>query len=467
LANPPFLSPDEPSHYVRAVSVSAGQLAPEYHVTVPPGLWAIWRHERGITCNAGRSKVSAACVADAETANIPSRVWTAAGAYPPFYYVLPGLALRAADDPFTANRLGRLAATSLCFLLLVLSVALLMSSLAPRLALLGLLVAVTPMALFLMGSLNPSGLEIAAGIAFFSALLRVARDERPPPWVLGSAAAAGIVLALSRTTGAAWIVLDLALFVGLVGRSGALRLVRGSRYGAGTAVVAGVLLVAVLANRVWEHANGSVITRQAGLGEASVDTFLAWLRPAVVQLPRVFNEYVGVFGWVDALMPGVAYAAWHAILALIVGLAFVVGSRRERTVLVLALLASLATVVVISAILQSMTAQDVQGRHVLPFAVVVPLLAGEMIFRNRSKLALVDTGMLFALCAVGVGALQLVAWHANGQRQGVGSEGPLLFLSDPSWSPPLGWYPWLIAVLAGAALLALAAADRIPSLRRR
>ena len=45
----------------------------------------------------------------------------------------------------------------------------------PGLALAGVLVAVTPMTLFLAGSVNPSGFEIATGIALWAHVLAVAR----------------------------------------------------------------------------------------------------------------------------------------------------------------------------------------------------------------------------------------------------------------------------------------------------
>jgi hypothetical protein len=144
------------------------------------------------------------------------------------------------------------------------------------------------------------------------------------------------------------------------------------------------------------------------------------------------------------------------MVAAVIGLALVAGRRRDRWVLAAAIALSLAVVVGLSATLEKTTATDVQGRHVLPFAVVVPLLAGEIVYRNRARLALVDVSVLFAWFAVGVAAIQAVAWYASGYRQAVGTNGPHYFIPHAQWSPPLGWWPWLAVTLVGAALIAVA-----------
>jgi len=142
------------------------------------------------------------------------------------------------------------------------------------------------------------------------------------------------------------------------------------------------------------------------------------------------------------------------MIAGIVVLALAVARRRERWILVSAIGLSFAVVVALSASLEATTGTDVQGRHVLPFAVVVPLLAGELVYRNRARLALVDLGALFAWLAAAVAVLQAVAWYANGYRQSVGIDGPRFFLTHAEWTPPLGWLPWALLAFTGAALLA-------------
>jgi hypothetical protein len=154
------------------------------------------------------------------------------------------------------------------------------------------------------------------------------------------------------------------------------------------------------------------------------------------------------------------------MVAGLVVVAFISARGRERWVLGAAVVLSLAVVVVLSATLVGTTGADVQGRHVLPFAVVVPLIAGEIVYRNRARLALVDLGALFALFAVAAAGLHVIGWYANAYRESVGIKGPRFFLLHAQWSPPLGWVPWLLLTLAGAGILALAAVRRRPRLLR-
>ena len=397
-------------------------------------------------------------MANADAAHFPSVVTTRAGAYPPVSYLLPGLALRAADDPFTADRVARLVAAASCYAFLLLGLALIASPGAMALSLLGPVAAVTPGALFVMASLNSSGPETAAGFAFFAALLRIARGGPVPRWVWMSAAVAGLVLATVRATGALWVVLDLAVFLFLVGTREARALGRRSTRVAAATIA--LVIVSVVGNRVWEQVQGTEVTQQAGLGHASSGAFVDWLRPAVVQIPRILDEEVGVFGWVDTLMPGFAYILWQGMVAALLGVAFLVACRRERWTLVAATLLSLAVAVFLSAVLQTAGSGDVQGRHVLPFAVVVPLLAGETVLRNRHKLALVDGASLVTLFCVLTAFVQLVGWHASAQRQSVGSRGPLWFLPHAQWTPPGGWPVWAATAVIGSLLLALAGTRR-------
>jgi hypothetical protein len=129
---------------------------------------------------------------------------TPVGNYQPLPYCLPGLFTHLGSSPFEADWLGRCAAGITCWCFLVLAVALLWNG--SPLSLVGLLVASSPMALFVAASLTPSGLEIAAGVAFAASLCRVWRDDavRGPVWlVLG---AAGATLALSRSSASARVV---------------------------------------------------------------------------------------------------------------------------------------------------------------------------------------------------------------------------------------------------------------------
>ena len=97
------------------------------------------------------------------------------------------------------------------------------------------------------------------------------------------------------------------------------------------------------------------------------------------------------------------------------------------------------------------------GRYALPFLVLLPLWEGEVVLRRRAELRADLRGAVVAT-VFGVAALvQFIAWWANARRFAVGRDGGWLFVDDALWSPPLGWWPWiLLAALGAAAYLAVA-----------
>lgn len=458
MANPPFAAPDEPAHYLRAVAVGGGSLRATPIVDVPTGLWARWRDRRGPTCNAGERHVPASCLEDYEQSTRPIQVETTAGGYPPPAYVLPGLALRAMDDLSSAARAARLAGAGVTLAFLVLAALLLFARGAPLESLVGLAVGVTPMVMFVGASIGNSGLEIGAATALAAALLRLTRAGPRPWWVWASAAVAVGALGFARTTGVLWIGLDLALAGALLW---AARTRAGGRDLRRPLVVLGaVALVAVVANRLWEGAYGWSLTQRGATDYGAIGGKLAH---GVQQLRRVLDEQMGVFGSLDAPMPHGAYPLAQALLAALLAVAVLVAARRETMVLAATAGAYAVVVVVLSASLVAATETDVQGRHVLPFAIVLPMLAGELLLRNRAKLESVSPRPLAAGLVVATAGLHLVAWLTSAYRQSVGTRGPLFFFSDPAWSPPLGWWPWTMVAAAGAGLVAAMAVSSRPA----
>ena len=116
-----------------------------------------------------------------------------------------------------ALRWGRLAGLLPSLALLAVAVVALWDARAGAVSLLGLVAAVTPMALFCAASLSGSGLEIAAGVAFVAALLRLRRDARragAPRRRPGSGRGRRerALLALSRSASPVWVALAILLW---------------------------------------------------------------------------------------------------------------------------------------------------------------------------------------------------------------------------------------------------------------
>lgn len=470
-ANPPFASPDEKDHYVRAVGLAGGELlgvrapiaippqaseeARRFYrlqnediraVVVPGGLFA-----RGVTCNAFRPDVSASCLERARIVRLQTRQRTLVGNYEPLGYVLPGLAARHGGDPFWALRFGRLAAAVTCFGFLCLALLAIWDREAGALSLIGLIAAITPMAVFVCASLNPNGLEIASGTAFLSSLLRLTRSKDAPQWVWAAAPASGAVLALSRSLGWLWVALDIAVVVALYGTGTTRRIVRARKRHA-FAAAAG-LVAAVSGALAWSVAYAPGVSVDAGL-------FVRLLEPSLRVVPKHLSEIVGRFGWLDASMPKPSIIAWYGIILALLVTALSVADRRARLVLAATVAGGLAVLIFFSAWYQALSGiGDVQGRHVLPVVVAVPLVSGELLLRNRRALGARASRIVAGTAAIAA-TDHVIAWYSSARRQSIGADGLVFFLRAPEWSPPVGWWEWLIVVVLGGLLIAIVGIPR-------
>lgn len=473
--SPPFSNPDEEAHYLRAVGLSSGALvgAPvdDLHqpdltpnqeaivgeqsrlVPVPAGL-----APRGWSCFVARPHVSAACLDEAERSPPPEEMVSFVGTYQPAPYVLPAAATRLGDDPGTANLLGRAAAAAVALALLAAGLLALChradepAGTAGRFRLAGFALAATPMVLATVSALNPSGMEIAGGVALAAGLVRLGRDPLPPRWVWAVVAVGGAALALSRSPGPAWVGLHVGLVLVWVGPARALALVRAN--GARAAATAAAVVAAVVANRLFEVAYGVAsplsLPRSAGALEGSTE--------AVGR--ALYRQAIGVFGYADVPIPGPGHQLWALAAVGLLVLAVGAGRGRDRLALGFAVALVVAATAAIDVLVLRPTGFEVQGRHVLPLAVALPLIAGEVVADRVAALG--RTVRSLALAGVGgaVAAVHLGAWYTNARRAavGLGQGGTWLFPIRAEWAPPGGWVPWLALALAGTALLALALA---------
>ncbi|MDQ6725360.1 MAG: DUF2142 domain-containing protein [Actinomycetota bacterium] len=473
MGNPPGAAPDEGDHYVRALAVASGDVVgrpnPEL-VGQPkalpkkagePALAALWLKEgvRVVTvpaglapvgwgCNAFRSAVDASCLLGQPPPPAgPTEAPTTMGTVEPAMYVLPGLAARLGDRPDTALRLGRLADATVAVALLGVAAALLWTPSRSPLVLVGLLVAVTPMVVFVESSLSLSGPEIASGICFFAALLRLGRGRAGHPvWV--AAGVSGVMLATSRSLGPVWILMMAAVTVGCYGWGPCRRAVRDG--GAWAAVAIAAISLAALSTAVWEKAV------QPGV---NVDGAYFWKQvpPSFGDLPGVGRDLVGHFGWLDTGLPKAAYLLWASMVVVLLVAALVLGSGRQRAVLLLVPVGTVLLILLISAGLMRQNGFRVQGRHVLAFAVMGPMLAGEVLSANAGRLRTIRPGWLLLGFAVPAMGVHVAAWYTNARRSAVGATGPVWFVGLSKWSPPGSWTLWgLVVALAAAAGLAAA-----------
>lgn len=456
MGNPLTATPDEPTHFVKAVGTAYRQWTVPPLEPPRPGLTqreeAIRRlsglfrmpprlalPER-LVCVAFHPERSAACqrVGPATAAPTGGRYFSQVAPYQPFLYVPMGLAARAAGNGQDGLRLARVTGAAICVVLLVGAARCCRS---PATAW-GLLLAATPVTLFLSASVTTSGTELTGAICLAAAGLALARGRSDGEtwlwWALG-----GAVLALSRPLGPVWVGFHVLVLLTLVGWRPAARLVRARPRWSGPALV--VVAAASVSSLAWQRLVMPALP--LSLGQAR-----PFLGPAVRDLPAFVDKAVGLFGWYDTALPRGLYVLGRALLGAALVAALVAGTRRERLVLGASLFAAAATTVALDAGTQRPLGFVMQARYSLPVAVVVPLLCGHVLERRGRRFPALIAGLV-RLGVVGAAVLHGGAWYFNARRYAVGGSGRPLFLLSPDWSPPGGWWPWALAAAAGAALL--------------
>lgn len=462
MANPPFLAPDEDAHYRRALGVADGHLVGRvaaYHDAALTPVQAAWAAQTaravrvpaglsptGYGCPVGHPRRSAACQKALRPARRGAWEVTPVGTYEPLPYLLPAAAVSIAQTPASGDRLGRLA-TVLPWLALVALAAFALWSAEAVGPLLGLLLAVTPTTVFIGASLTGSGLEIGASIAFAAVLLRLVRDDRPLGCLWAAAATSGAVLALSRSLGPAWVLIDVAVVAALAGPGRLREIVRVKPIAA--SVVGATLSAAVALSLAWEAIYGPRVS-------IGLDPLQASIGAGRRQLGEALLQAVGSFGYNEVHLPAAPSIVWGAMLAMLVAVAWRAAATRERRVLGVTIAVALVFPVLFFAAVTRHSGFPLQGRHVLPVLVLVPLLAGEVIHRHRRRLQARLLAAAGLATAAGVSAVQLTAWYVDAHRAAVGTRGPWWFAHAASWSPPAGWFTWLFVAALGAIALAAA-----------
>jgi hypothetical protein len=450
MATQPFAAPDEASHYLRALTITNGHILgpkvpypPVAGVTPTQMAWAD-RDTRAVLVPARLSPPNVHCLDGKPDRTGSCLEATPNGNFPPLAYLLPAVALSASNQSSTGLWLTRVASALPSLALLVLALVLLWSG--TGWSLVGLLAATTPMVLFSSSVLNSSGVEITACLAFAAAVLRITRrPSSVPGWVWVALAVTGAIAILSWPLGLVFVLGDLVLFAALLGRQGAAELISQSRR---RVIVSGIVLVcAGVLSLIYSHFSG------LGADKVGISPFWSSLHGGLDQLRWVLRDAVGTFGALTVSLPLTAYRVWWLlVLALLVG-ALWLGALRDRLILIAVTVLALLFPVLFYAWFDRFTGFGVQGREVLPPLMLIPLVAGEIIYRRRSRLARsrsaswILTGVV-ALIAV----FQAYAWWYNA-RAAAEAPGTLRFYAHAHWSPPLGWIPWIILAALGTLLL--------------
>ncbi len=450
-ASPIGAAPDEQAHIVRAAAAGTGQF--EGRAVAP------YQRSAGLTptqadflnrqtqefsipvrlvpptpCFASNPDQSAACVgspgAPAGSYSVAARSYATTA--PPFIYVLAGLAMQLPQDSVLPAYLGRLALGLVCALLLAAAASAVSGrgSLWPAV---GLALAIAPMVLFLASSLTPAGVAVCAAICLMAAV--VALWTGPPTFgLLAVGVLSALALVLARPSALAVVA---AVSVAALPLVRARLLFRPSVLLA-LAVVGGGVVVEV----------GWVLGHQPSLplGGLSVTDGLAVVAE---HWPALVQQLVGEFGSTDVPLLAAIPAVWSVLVALLMGAALVIGSLGERLAMVLAAAAVVVLAAAVYAVILAPVGWELQGRYVLPLAVLLPLLGGFVLYRAGAP-----TRADVFLVGLAVAAMQFAAFWENARRYAVGRHGPLDFVSAAEWMPPGGWLPWLVLAATGCILVA-------------
>jgi hypothetical protein len=462
-ANPAFAAPDEDAHLVKALGMAKfdiGSPAPAApagtelggvrnssisRIVTIPGLL----DPDGYRCFAFREEATAAC--QPESPPSPDgdvAAPTTLGAYPPFLYPTVGWAAGLGTDPPSADRLGRLLVLAASAALLWLATWHLVRWLGPR-SLVGVAMLLSPIAVFCLGILNTSAVEILGAVGM--AAVVAVQGRRPESLTHASTQAtvlvSGTALVLSRQLGVVTMALLTLLLLALGGWRPVWAGLRAGRPITWAAVL--VPAVSTVAVGVWELRYDHPVLLGPWVGADSVRGFRE-------QWMQLIQESIGWFGWLDVRPPYGVNLVWFAASAALVATALVVGDRRDRAVLLGVLIVALVvSYVTYSRVFFPINA-GIQGRHVLPILALVPIWSGVVLAERLRPPVL---AVVVRIAAVALPAVLLVGLYLNAKRYAVGlgpSSGPAWFVPTAAWAPPLGWYPWLVLGLLGVVLLGVA-----------
>ena len=376
VALPPFRGIDEFDHVYRAAAVAHGQIvAGPVEATRGTGAWL--RVPIGIVtaardeCERLEYTTDADCI-PSEAREGMAKVASGAGRYYPLYYLAVGwITLWTGGD--AAVLLMRLLTSFLCASLFFICLRSLKLASSGRWPLVGLLLSISPVAVYSGSIVAPNGVEIMAGLAVWSTLTAALRRPQllAAGPILPCLVVASCLLAVLRQLGPLWLLLVVGLSVASFPTSSK-SLFASLQSRRGFWACAGVLL-AVMSSLSWTLFNRSLVIGRveegsvtyADLSSALPSLNMLWLLQSIAAFPtRNEQAPTTVYVCIALLWLGIMALAWRR------------GSRWQFGVaLSIPLLASvMANLVTWATFLEF--AASWQGRYALPLTVGAAVMAG-------------------------------------------------------------------------------------------
>ena len=476
--------PDELQHVVRAYGVMTGQImVPDgTTVTVPKSLAepSLTGDAPGLTaaekkpCMRWRMNMTAACAVSPDAVPTDQKTMTStttgAGTYNPFYYWFVGVPIKLWPH-YTGIFLARLltgAAMSALFAAAV-SVAVRLGrgngagngAGSGRLMLLGTIAAITPVSVGLSGAVNPAGLEIAAGVGLWAALIAIvyARDDS---WrIFTLLGVSGILMAVLREMGIGWLLGSLAVAALGLRKDRMLELVRLRAFW----VFAVLVFLAVLGGALW-----IVLSSQGGIGAVPNPSdkvphgAAIWGKEFTHRVPYYTSGLVGLLAYGDVALPVPLIFTWFSAVGLLLVVAVRRCGRRIRLQLIALIVIPYAILILADGLAVKQGYWLSQGRYALPMLCGAPMLAGYALGRagawNRARQARMLRIAAVLLVPIQAAALWITIIRYQHGFNSLHPFMPFLFADTPSvdpfsgsWTPPLGTVLPVVLGLAGTGVL--------------
>jgi hypothetical protein len=384
-ATPIGAASDEPGHLVQAVAVVHGHFD---EPTRPSPFGAIasvrvpgWAADTIAPCfvqldllsNPKKTGVAYAC---RDTLSRTTRSAVASDQFanaPPLYYAvagIPSVFLSGVSALYAMRLVSGLANAAL----VALGISLLIRFHPRRIPLLGVLIALSPMVLFLLAVVNSSGLEISSAFATWcGALCIVEQPLVPRPLAIWTAVAA-VLLVLSRPTSPLDAVIIVVVMTLLIGWRGLRPKVAGLVPLWSPVLVAVIVAVGFLVAFGPPHLTGVPAAHPVGLLSnmwTNVRLTGVWLR-----------QCIGDFGWLDTPTPSWVVIVWTSCVGGLTAVALIVSAPCRRALPALAFFI-LAMPEILFAPQMNAVSEPWQGRYWLPVVVGFPLVASTFRWPTR------------------------------------------------------------------------------------
>jgi hypothetical protein len=449
---------DELPHIIRAAGVVRGQLTPA-PVSAISGTGAYQTVPKSLirpSCWQGIPYVNASCDHAAHKDQTLVRTPTTAGRYNPVYYAVVGLPLRFWPS-MKGLILARLIDAALVAGLLTLAVSAAVRWFTNRIGVAVVVLLTTPTLISLAGAINPSPLEMAAGILLFTALIPLLLGRgAPEPRMVHYAVIAAVVLLTVRAAGPLWLAAGLFALL-IPNRWAHIRSLLAMR---SIKVWIGALTVVGLASLVWTLSMRTLDLMYIAPLKPPFTFRQAFELVVLQQWGTYLQQMVTAVSWLDTPIPSFVYPLWLLGLGALLIPALVVGSGRDRyRILVITAMTWLVPTLT-DPVNANLHGFPTQGRYLLPLFVGAPLLAAEILARNGVLDAARSRGLFgwiaFALMPIvhlTVLVATMVRWQSGENVD------PLRLHFNPlagDWHPAVGSLAPLLIAVAGLALIALA-----------